>query len=122
MSLRSHPCVSFAMSCDGRVHWSPELDVAVRLILSVIDGGPPSDQMIVDLNPRWIAPDRIEAGKRALADCISLLKRSGIPFTLLGHVHGQAKVEYQFIQDGKEFPISTIADAVAAEVKCFGRG
>lgn len=123
LCLRDHPCVSFALSYCGRVHWSPELDVAVRLMLLVTDGGlVPSDQMVVDVNPRWITPDRIEAGKRALADCISLLRSSGIPFTLLGHVHGQTKVEYQFMQNDQEFPLTTIADAVAAEVKCFGRG
>lgn len=122
LCLRDHPCVSFALSCCGHVHWSPGLDVAVRLMLSVIDGDPPPEQMAVDLNPRWITPDRIEAGKRALADCISMLKSSGISFTLLGHVHGQTTIEYQFVQDGHEFPLATIADAVAAEVKCFGRG
>ena len=47
LCLRDHPCVSFALSYCGRVHWSPELDVAVRLMLLVTDGGlVPSDQMV----------------------------------------------------------------------------
>jgi hypothetical protein len=123
LCLRDHPCVSFALSCGSLVHWSPELDAAVRLMQMVTYGDlMPTDQAIVDLQPSWVTPERVEAAENAVIDCISLLKTSGHPFTLLAHVDGHSEVEYHFARNGQEFPLATIADAVAAEVACFGRG
>lgn len=121
--LRNHPCVSIALSCCGLVYWSPDVDVAVKLMLLVTDGGRiPEELLIADVNPNWITPQRLEAGESALQDCISQLKDSGHPFTLLGHVHGQRKVEYHFVPDSQRFALSTIADAAGEEVRCLGRG
>ncbi|MDB5348547.1 MAG: hypothetical protein JWP89_6924 [Schlesneria sp.] len=59
--LGDHPCVSFALSCCGFVHWSPELDVAVKLMQVVNYGDPTSaDRLICDLHPSWITPERVE--------------------------------------------------------------
>ena len=41
--LRQHACVVFALSCVYSVDWSPEVDIAVRL-LSIARYGHPVDQ------------------------------------------------------------------------------
>jgi hypothetical protein len=119
--LQAHPCVSYALSCAGFARWS-ELDVAVKLMLLINDGDPVPDRLIADLNVDCSTPARLEAGKRALDDSFKLLIRIGRPYTLIGHVHGHGVVYYHFIPDGQEYPLSAIADAVAAEVSIFGRG
>ncbi|MDB5389037.1 MAG: hypothetical protein JWM11_4683 [Planctomycetaceae bacterium] len=81
----------------------------------------PVDQVITNLDPSWVTPQRIEAAETALIDCISLLKNSGHPFTLLAHVDGHREIEYHFIRDGQQLPLATIAEAVAADVRCFGQ-
>lgn len=121
--LRDQPCVSIALSCCGLVFWSPDVDVAVRLMLLITDGGRiPEELSIPDATRNWATPQQIESGRRALQHCIAVLNGSGHPFTLLGHVYGQETIEYHFVPDGQRSAFATIADAAAEEVKTFGRG
>jgi hypothetical protein len=92
--LRREPCVAFAFACDDLVDWSPETDVAVRM-LSIVKHGSSIDHghLIWDLERTHVTQAAVESGLRAVAACVSRLKELRQPFEFLAHVEGQTSIE-----------------------------
>lgn len=115
--LRSEPCVAFALVCGHSADWSPEVDIAVRL-LSIARHGRPVDQghLIWGLAPHQVRQPAVESGRKAVAACVSLLRDSGQPFEFLAHVEGNFSIEIhcEYRDAGSRF--QQLADAIADEV------
>lgn len=115
--LRDEPCVSFAFICEGWCDYSPELDVAVRLLsIAVRNRSVDHCRLIWGLNESLVTPETIASGKRAISECIGLLKDSGIPFEFLAHVEGESKIVSEYSPNSECTCWSRIADALADEV------
>lgn len=118
--LREQPCVSFALICEGWFDYSPELDVAVRL-LSIAARGRSVDhgRLIWEHHNRVMTPESIVAGQQTVTNCRELLKRSGVPFEFLAHVDGQTDITVSFSSVEDRSELSQLAEAVADEVRCL---
>lgn len=116
--LRSEPCVSFVLVCAEWVDFSPELDVAVRLLSIAARNRPVDDgHLIWGLQDEWVTPASMESGKQAIIDSLSRLRQSGLPFEFLAHVEGQLEIEIHFSLEEAGFPLRKIAEALADEVR-----
>lgn len=118
--LRDEPCVSFVLACDGCFDCSPELDVGIRL-LSIAARNRPVDHghLIWGLQESFVTPVTIASGKRAVSECIELLKCSGLPFEFLAHVEGEAEIVIQFTPDEDSSQLLQIAEGLADDVRCL---
>ena len=118
--LREQPCVSFALICEGWFDYSPELDVAARL-LSIAARGRSVDygRLIWEHQNKVMTPESIAAGQQTVTDCRELLKRSGVPFEFLAHVDGQTDITVCFSSVKDHSELSQLAEAVADEVRCL---
>lgn len=116
--LRSEPCVAFAFACDVFQDWSPETDVAVRM-LSIATRGRSIDhgQLISELERTLITPATIESGLRAVDECVEMLKSLHQPFEFLAHVEGQTSLQVHCYCDDGNLPLSQLADALANEAR-----
>ena len=114
--LQSEPSVAFALSCGDEVAWSPELDIAVRM-LSIARYGRPIDdgQLIWGLSERGSTHASVESGRRAVKECLAALNTSRQPFELLAHVHGDESLFCS--QTSGQSPLEQLADALADEVR-----
>ncbi len=116
--LRSEPCVSFILVCDAWVDFSPELDVAVRLLSIAARNRPVDDgHLIWGLQDEWVTPASMESGRQAVIDSLARLRQSGLPFEFLAHVEGQLEIEIHFGPDEAGIPLRQIAEALADEVR-----
>lgn len=118
--LRADSCVSFVLICEGWFDYSPELDVAVRL-LSIAARGRSVDhgRLIGEHHNRVMTPESIVAGQQTVTNCRELLKRSGVPFEFLAHVDGQTDITVSFSSVEDRSELSQLAEAVADEVRCL---
>ena len=118
--LREQPCVSFALICEGWFDYSPELDVGIRL-MSIATRNRPVDhgRLIWGLHESFVTPVTIASGKRAVSECIGLLKSSGMPFGFLAHVEGESEIETQFTPGDDSSQLRQIAESLADEVRCL---
>ena len=115
--LREEPCVSFVLSCQRWFDYSPELDVAVRLLSIAARNRPVDhDRLIWGLQEGFVTPATIASGKRAISECIALLKSSGMPFEFLAHVEGESEIVSEYSTDGEGPRWPWIANALADEV------
>lgn len=115
--LRDEPCVSFAISCQGWFDYSPELDVAVRLLSIAARNRPvDNDRLIWGLQRVFVTPATIASATRAISECIGLLKHSGIPFEFLAHIEGESQIISEYSPNGGSSRWSRIAEALADEV------
>lgn len=116
--LREQPCVSFALICEGWLDYSPELDVAVRL-LTIAARGRSVDhgRLIWEHHNKVMTPESIAAGHQAVTDCREILKHSGVPFEFLAHVDGQTDITVSRGSVGDHSKLSHLAEAVADEVR-----
>lgn len=115
--LRDEPCVSFALICEGWFDFSPEFDIAVRL-LSIAARDRPVDhgRLIWGLQENLITPASMESGKQAVRECISRLNHSGVSFEFLAHVEGQLEIAVHFSPDEGSCSLRQLADALADEI------
>ena len=120
--LRDHECVAFALTCGRNFDSAPMLDVAVRLLWiacysSYVDDG----QMVRELRPESVTPEAIDRATHAVAECASLLKRCGVQYTLLAHVHGKSEIEVHFRCERRESPFAELANGLAGDVAMLPR-
>lgn len=115
--LRSEPCVAFALVCGDSVDWSPETDIAVRM-LSIAAYGRLVDHghLIWGLKPSHVTAAAVESGLEAVTECVSMLKELHQPFEFLAHVEGQTSIKVNYRCDDENSPLSQLADALANEV------
>ena len=118
--LREQSCISFALICEEWFDYSPELDVAVRL-LSVAARGRSVDhgRLIWEHHNQVMTPESIAAGTQTLMDCWELLTCSGVPFEFLAHVDGHTDITVSFSSVEDHSELSQLAEAVADEVRCL---
>lgn len=120
--LRDHECVAFALTCGRNFDSAPMLDVAVRLLWiacysSYVDDG----QMVRELRPESVTPEAIDRATHAVAECASLLKRCGVQYTLLAHVHGQSKIEVHFQCERGVSPFVELAHELSTDLLMIPR-
>lgn len=103
--LRNEPCVAFALTCDGFVDWSPEVDIAVRM-LSIARYGRPVDHghLIRGLEPHWVTSAAIESGLKAVAACIPLFS---IP---VSHLNSRHTLKDNFRSTSTAVPVTRTRD------------
>lgn len=115
--LRREPCVAFAFACDDLVDWSPETDIAVRM-LSIVTYGRPVDhgRLIWGLERTDVTAAAVDLGLKAVTECMSILKEFHQPFEFLAHVEGQTSITVSYRGHDENAPLSRLADALANEV------